>query len=143
MDPDPHGPSPAPARGDPEWLPAAVIGHDAPDGAHFDLLLATRTPSGPDDRACSTWRCAADPSSLAPADACAAEAIDDHRAAYLSLAAPRDLSGGRGRVRPVAVGRWRAGDAGTFTVEWDRAGSASRMTLRLTPGGHELRRTDG
>jgi len=140
------------------WLPAAVIEHDAPGGRHFDLLLAVREPAGPDDRACATWRCGADPSALMAGGSCASEPIDDHRAAYLSLEGPCELSGGRGSVRPAARGRWRAGAAGAgrvpgaagapraseaFEMEWTAGRGARRMTLRFAEGGRELRRTDG
>jgi hypothetical protein len=135
-----HG-TPGPAAGA-GWLPAAVVEHDAPGGRHFDLLLAEREPAGPDDRACATWRCAADPSGFGGGGRCACERIDDHRAAYLALEGPRELSGGRGAVRPVAVGRWRAGPAGAIEVEWALGSGTAPMTLRFAADGRGLGRTD-
>lgn len=155
MEPPSHGQGRTNAATEGGWLPAAVVEHDAPGGRHFDLLLAVREPAGPDDRACATWRCDADPSALPAGGACMTEAIDDHRAAYLSLREPQDLPGGRGSVRPVANGRWRAGATGTtqatgapradraFEAEWTTACGMHRMVLRFAAGGHELRRTDG
>lgn len=125
-----------------EWLPLAVIEHDAPGGRHFDLLRAVREPAGPEDRPCATWRCSADPSTLAPGHGCGTERIDDHRAAYLSLPGPRTLSDGRGTVHPVAVGRWRSAEDGAFEVEWADGRGNGRMTLRFAAGETELRRTD-
>ena len=149
-----HGQGRADAEAGGGWLPAAVIEHDAPGGRHFDLLLAVRRPEGPDDRACATWRCEEDPSALPAGGGCMTEPLDDHRAEYLSLRGPRELSGGRGSVRPVANGRWRAGATGAahaagapradhaFEVEWTTARGTQRTALRFAAGGRELRRTD-
>ena len=124
------------------WLPAAVIEHEAPGGRHFDLLLAVREPAGPDDRACATWRCGGDPSALPTGSGCASERIDAHRAAYLALEGPRTLTGDRGSVRPVAVGRWRPGAAGAIEVEWALGRGTAAMTLRFEADGRGLGRTD-
>jgi hypothetical protein len=137
-----HGPGHPDAHAGGGWLPAAVIEHEAPGGRHFDLLLAVREPAGPDDRACATWRCRADPSELPAGSRCASERIDAHRAAYLALEGPRTLTGDRGSVRPIAVGRWRPGADGAIEVEWAGARGTERMTLRFAAGETELRRTD-
>ena len=121
-----------PATADAPWRPAAVIRHETAGGAHFDLLLARRAPLGPDDRACATWRAAHDPAALAVGAETPMEPIDDHRAHYLHLAAASELSGGRGRVHPVARGEWRAGADGAVEVRWDGAGAAR---YRLDPAG--------
>lgn len=109
----------ATCRPDAPWRPAAVVRHETAGGAHFDLLLARREPEGPDDRACATWRAAHDPASMPVHSATAIESVADHRAHYLGLAGPSELSGGRGRVRPVACGTWRPGADGTVEVRWD------------------------
>ncbi|MFO0962743.1 MAG: hypothetical protein U0625_07520 [Phycisphaerales bacterium] len=118
-------PSPDPT---PLPLPAAVLRHTLADGsAHFDLLLARRTADDPDARIAATWRCEADPSTLAPGASCACTAIHDHRALYLTLAQARELDGGRGRVEPVARGAWTPDGAG-FVVRW-HAGDATRLRI--------------
>lgn len=119
-----------PATADAPWRPAAVIRHETAGGAHFDLLLARREPAGPDDRACATWRTAHDPAAMAVDDRTPVEPIDDHRAHYLRLAASAELSGGRGRVHPVAHGDWRPCADGTVEVRWDRSGA---VRYRLDP----------
>ena len=50
----------------------------------------------------------------------------------LLLAAAAELSGGRGRVHPVARGEWRAGADGAVEVRWEGAGAAR---YRLDPAG--------
>ena len=125
----PDGPPPfLPATDGAPWRPAAVIRHEAADGAHFDLLLARRDPEGPDDRACATWRAAADPAAMAVDAATAIEAIADHRAQYLRLEAASELSGGRGRVCPVARGHWRPCADGAVEIRWE-GGAAGRYRL--------------
>ena len=106
------------------WRPASVVLHETADGAHFDLLLACRDPAGPDDPACATWRAADDPAQMQVGAVTAAERIGDHRALYLQLAGPAELSGGRGRVHPVAHGAWRACTDGAVEVRWSGGGTA-------------------
>jgi hypothetical protein len=115
-------------RPDAPWRPAAVIRHETAGGAHFDLLLARREPEGPDDRACATWRAARDPAALAVGAETPVEPIADHRAHYLGLAGHSELSGGRGRVLPVARGAWRPGMDGAVEVRWDE-GTTARYRL--------------
>lgn len=123
------GPQPfLPAPADAPWRPAAVVHHATDAGAHFDLLLARREPSGPDDHACATWRAAHDPSVLPIGGATTLEPIADHRAHYLGLAGHSELSGGRGRVLPVARGAWRPGMDGAVEVRWDE-GTTARYRL--------------
>lgn len=118
--PQPFLPAPPGAS----WRPAAVIRHETAGGAHFDLLLARREPAGPDDRACATWRTAHDPAAMAVGAETSIEPIDDHRARYLRLADASELSGGRGRVHPVARGDWRPCADGTVEVQWEGDGAA-------------------
>jgi len=115
-------------------LPAAVLRHAGSDMAdHFDVLLAVRTPAGPDDLACATWRTPRDPGSIAVDEPLAAERIADHRADYLGLRTERDLERGRGRVTPVRHGTWSA-TAGSADIEL-RWHDGTGMVLRATPDG--------
>lgn len=122
--PQPFQPTPAGAP----WRRAAVVHHETAGGAHHDLLLARREPEGPDDRACATWRAAHDPAAMAVGAATAIEPVPDHRAHYLCLPGDAELSGGRGRVRPVASGAWRACTDGTVEIRWD-AGVTARYRV--------------
>jgi hypothetical protein len=79
-----------------------ILEHDHPF-LHWDLMLES-------GEVLRTWRLLAPP---APGVEVAAEAIGDHRRAYLEYEGP--VSGGRGRVA-----RW---DAGTFT--WQTAGEGA------------------
>ena len=108
-----------------EWLPAAVIHHDTGSGCHHDLLLATRRPEGPDDRACATWRVASDPRTLAPGHAADVAAIAPHRALYLQLAGPRVLDRNRGIVSPTDTGQWRHAGGGRVEITWTSTGAAT------------------
>ena len=124
MDP-PLPEAPASTAGTP--LPAAVVRHEgAPDGGHFDVLLAVRSPAGPDDPACATWRSAVDPAAAAAGEAIELEPIAPHRALYLALDGPRTLDGGRGTVTPVRRGSWRREPDGAIGFLWSD-GSATRV----------------
>jgi hypothetical protein len=108
-------------------LPAAVLRHlGAPGGDHFDLLLATRPPTGDDDRACATWRIQRDPYSVGEGEAVAVEPIDAHRARYLFLAGPVDLGAGRGSAVPVRRGSWRGTDGHRVELLWED-GTSTRI----------------
>jgi hypothetical protein len=74
-----------------------VLKHDSPRGRHWDLMLET----GP---ALATWALSEPPD--APV-AITADALADHRLAYLDYEGP--ISGGRGSVT-----RW---DRGTYVLE--------------------------
>lgn len=78
-----------------------VLEHDHPRGLHWDLMIE----SGAMLR---TWALAEPPDAAGPVRA---EALADHRPAYLDYEGP--VSGGRGTVR-----RW---DAGTVEVVCERA----------------------
>lgn len=113
-----------------------LLEHDAPDGLHWDLMIAR-----PSRERLATWRLAANP--LAGAFPIAAERIADHRRAYLDYEG--EVSGRRGHVRRL--------DRGPARIESDRppltinlAGTALRGrylleehggTLRLRPAGHQ------
>ncbi len=87
-----------------------VLEHDHPH-VHWDLMLEAGA-------VLRTWRLTAPPS---PGEMIPAEAIGDHRLAYLDYEGP--VSGGRGRVV-----RW---DAGTF--EWLQDANGT-VTVRLHGG---------
>lgn len=108
-------------------------GHGAP---HLDLFVAALAALGgePDARAARTWRLperAWNGSTLATG-AYDAEEIAAHRAAYLALAAPRALEGGKGTVTPLLSTRGAA-RVGPDSVEVDAAGL--RLALACRGGG--------
>ena len=104
-------------------LPAAVLKHlDAPDGTHFDVLLAVRLPTGDDDLVCATWRAPHDPAELPPGAMLELEPIAPHRARYLRIGAPVDLGNGRGTAVPVRKGTWHAGPDRSIEFRWDDGG---------------------
>jgi hypothetical protein len=114
---------------------AAVLHHTGgAQGDHFDVLLATRTPDGEDDLTCATWRTANDPGTLAAGQSTTAERIGAHRAAYLALTAPRELSDGRGVVTPVRSGTWRphGTDGITIDLHWS---DGTRTRIAALPTG--------
>ena len=95
----------------------AVVRHEVDDG-HLDLFVGPAAAVGagadPDARVVRSWRLP-----LAAWDAAseglacgrfAATETEAHRAEYLTLAEPRELSGGRGRVVPLARGAGVARD---------------------------------
>lgn len=122
-----------------EPLPAAVILHrGAAGGDHYDVLLAVRTPAGPDDAACATWRAAVDPAEAAPGSSFAVQPLPAHRALYLWLANAREIDGGRGTAVPVRSGDWRRTGDGHIEFRW-ADGTATRVEpLSIT----EWRRTE-
>ncbi|MBL9141721.1 MAG: hypothetical protein JNK53_07625 [Phycisphaerae bacterium] len=89
----------------PEWPTASILRHECADGTwHFDWLLATRQPTGPDDRCARAWRCTERPDRMRPGSTAALEALPPHRAFYLALRRVHRLDGDRGEVHPVAQG---------------------------------------
>ena len=84
----------------------ALLLHTLPDGSsHVDLLLAPDALERADDeRAIPTWRCPTRPDRAPFQRDIPIERIGDHRARYLRLAEPCDLSDGRGRVEPLRSG---------------------------------------
>ena len=108
-------------------LPAAVTWHaGAPSGDHFDVLLASRMPIGPEDEACACWRASADPGAALPGTRIAVERIHAHRAVYLWLDGPHPLDAGRGTVTPVRRGSWTADGHGGIEFRWTD-GTATRV----------------
>jgi hypothetical protein len=83
----------------------AILRHATADGrSHHDWLLAAPNTANPTTALAECWRCPASIVTM-PIDArMTLEALSPHRGAYLALDAPIDLSGGRGRVEPVARG---------------------------------------
>ncbi|MHC4401968.1 MAG: DNA polymerase ligase N-terminal domain-containing protein [Planctomycetota bacterium] len=74
-----------------------ILEHDSPRGRHWDLMLEAAG-------ALATWSLSERPGTAETIDA---EALPDHRLAYLDYEGP--ISGGRG-----SVARW---DRGTYRVE--------------------------
>ena len=81
-------------------------------GDHLDLFVGPLSSAGPDARSARCWRLplAAWRAEGLAVGRFAAQEIALHRAEYLELAAPRELSDGRGRVEPLTRG------AGTATL---------------------------
>ena len=92
-----------------------VLEHAAPRGRHWDLMLETH-------EALTTWALAEPPDTAASIPA---EALPDHRLAYLDYEGPGELTGGRGQLL-----RW---DAGTLQLE-----SRSDAQLVATLSGAKL-----
>ncbi len=100
-----------------------VLEHESPRGRHWDFMLE-RSDS------LATWALAQPPDSPAPI---AADALADHRLAYLDYEGP--ISGGRGMVA-----RW---DHGSYQIETENAEGLmvtlagdkliGRATLSLVP----------
>lgn len=120
----PDSPSVFPfAAGDGEVAIGLVLHRDAPDaGTHIDLFVGPPASPSPDARVARAFRL--------PLAACAAGTpcagsfdsveLEPHRAEYLSLHGPRDLSGGRGRVEPILATLGRAQiRAHGFELRWD------------------------
>ncbi len=101
--------------------------HDAPAGAHFDLMFEVAG-------ALATWRIDRLPTGLAEGESVPAVALTDHRLAYLTREG--EVSGGRGRVAVADRGEYRTlsrtADAWRFEL---LGGEAS--------GVFELQRVDG
>ena len=117
----------------------ALLLHTLPDGtSHVDLLLAPDARVRADDeRAIPTWRCPTRPDRAPPKSELPIERIGDHRARYLRLAEPCDLSDGRGRVEPLRSGT-ASEEAGILRVSWSDGGE-SRWHLSLALAGWVLR----
>ena len=96
--------------------------HDAPDGAHYDLMLE-------DGPGLATWRLPAMPA----ADPIAAERLGDHRLAYLTYEGP--VSGGRGRVRIAEAGTFVLLDRREDLWRIELSGRALRGRFVLTRRG--------
>ena len=77
-------------------------------GSHYDLMLEA-------GGALATWRIARLPMEIKPGDSIAAQALPDHRLAYLSYRGP--VSGGRGEVMIAAAGTYRL--LGRSDQAWD------------------------
>lgn len=100
----------------------ALLLHALPGGSsHHDLLLAPAIEVPDEARVVPTWRCAADPLSIAPGAGVAIERIAPHRGLYLRLREARELGGDRGRVTPVHAG-WHRCAGGLLWMA--RAGEA-------------------
>ena len=89
-------------------------------GDHLDLFVG---PVGEGDSDVPVARCWRLPLEAWRAEGLAngrfaATEIELHRAAYLSIAEPRELSGGRGRVEPLARGAAEVTVGMPFIVRW-------------------------
>lgn len=98
-----------------------VLEHDGPKGTHWDFMLETGA-------VLATWSLPQPPDAASPQTA---EALPDHRPAYLEYEGP--ISGGRGSISGGrgSVSRW---DRGTYCVERQ---SATELAVALS--GEKLR----
>lgn len=100
--------------------------------AHVDWLIELTPEPNPNNRTVATWRLGGRADYLSGGQNLQAEAIAPHRAFYLDLLAPRQLSGGRGLVYPLARGtvcscRGQA-DGWQLEIAWARG----RQQLKIT-----------
>ena len=117
-----------------------LIRHECGEGSHWDWMLAPAgCPTDPDAHSLDSWRVSVPLHRTPPADPIEIEVGPAHRVAYLSLAAPHALSGGRGHVTPVARGRWRQIDVSTWEVRWD-GHWAGQVSVSASPRGPSWRR---
>jgi len=99
---------------------AVALHLGARGGDHLDLFVG---PVGEGDSHVRVARCWRLPLEAWRAEGLAngrfaATEIELHRAAYLSIAEPRELSGGRGRVEPLARGAAEVTVGMPFIVRW-------------------------
>ena len=99
---------------------AVALHAGAPGGDHLDLFVGPVGEADPDVRTARCWRL---PIEARRAEGLAngrfaAEEIELHRAAYLSIVEPRGLSNGRGRVEPLARGPAEVTAGTPLVVRW-------------------------
>lgn len=122
-------------------LPAtALLRHEVPgESDHFDWLAELPLPPRPTtdpEATVATFRLVRRLDRVPPGSSIAGERIDDHRRFYLTLEAPRELSGGRGRVEPQCRGRVAAccevREGWDIELEWDDSSKPlRRQRLRI------------
>lgn len=99
---------------------AVALHLGARGGDHLDLFVGPVGEGDSDVRVARCWRLPLEAwraEGLANGRFAATE-IELHRAAYLSIAEPRELSGGRGRVEPLARGAAEVTVGMPFIVRW-------------------------
>lgn len=101
-----------------------VLEHDSPRGRHWDFMLQR-------GESLATWALSAPPDAAGPI---AADALPDHRLAYLDYEGP--VSGGRGSVARWDCGQYGAEkeDAEGLTVSLAGDKLVGRATLRPVAG---------
>jgi len=97
--------------------------HSGHGATHYDLMLER-------GESLVTWRLGRAPTVLAPGEALPAEALPDHRRAYLTYEGP--VSGGRGEVTRLDGGTYR-------TVSRDERRWVVALAGRRVRGRFELR----
>jgi len=115
-----------------DFRPAALLLHlmvGRPN--HFDLLFATVARPKAEERCAICWRTGSATHALLPEHGAALEPIELHRALYLDLREPRELDENRGRVEPLARGRWRPIDAMLAELAWTPHGEPWILRFRL------------
>lgn len=133
----------------PESVRVAVMLHEPAPGraappAHLDLFVGPVDCVDPDARVARSWRLplGAWTSEGPVAGRFAAVETPPHRAAYLSIAAPVELSDGRGSVTPLASGTGTAraakGGAGAEPEGEPEAAAEGNNELRIDAFGHRF-----
>ena len=116
-----------------------LIRHECGESSHWDWMMAPPDcPRDPDAHSLDSWRVSVPLHRTPPADPIDIEQGPAHRVAYLSLASPRALSGGRGHVMPVARGRWRQAGDSRLDVQWDGHWTG-QVSLSASPRGPSWR----
>ncbi len=106
------------------FRPAALLWHTASSGpGHFDLMLATLPRPSAEERCALCWRAAIAIHGLGPRHSARLTPLEAHRALYLQLDSARELDGARGRVEPIAHGRWRPTASGLAELCWTPHGA--------------------
>lgn len=116
---------------------AVALHLGARGGDHLDLFVGPVGEADPDARVARCWRLPIEAwraEGLANGRFAAME-IELHRAAYLSIAEPRELSGGRGRVEPLARGAAEVTVGMPLVVRWGE--------VRIELSQHEATITGG
>lgn len=123
------------------FRPAALLLHSVPGHpSHFDLLLSLVEHPAPEDRCALGWRATTAIHALLPDHGAPLEPAACHRGLYLSLEAPRDLEGDRGRVEPLVHGRWRPLDRSLAELSWNP--HAPSWSVRFSAEGRPVDPSD-
>jgi len=101
--------------------------HTIAGGRHYDLMLEAGA-------ALATWRLERLPEALGDGESLPAEALPDHRPAYLTYEGP--ISSGRGTVQIADAGAFRS-------IDRDENRWSFELQGRLVRGRFSLRRLEG
>lgn len=120
-----------------------LIRHECGAQSHWDWMLCpSGAPSDPQARALVSWRAWSPIHESVPESGIDIEEAPAHRVAYLALAGAHELSGGRGRVEPVARGLWAPAQPGRespMELRWE-GGWTGLIALEASMQGPSWRR---